>query len=269
VPLTVAQLGFQSAGNYCNNTPKPATCTITPFTDAPVWVTAPQTFDGVNYVAGTLRGNSLPGVPAPTRDTSGAYGWFVPTVPVRSMDLLFGPRDGLPNYQLFLAAAAPGTVISGTVTLGDQPAGTPIPPGTIATLEDSSGTPVPGIDDQPVTTPVAPDGTFTFQTEQRDDYEITITPPPGLDPPPPVVVPADTAEVTVPPIALTATPVPPPATTAPTTPVPTTAAPATTEPPSTLPATGADPWPVAAGAATLALVGLAITWSSRRRPRLP
>jgi hypothetical protein len=66
----------------------------------------------INYVPGTLRGNSLPGAPAPTRDTAAAYGWFRPTVPVLAMDFTFGPRAGAPSYQLWLAAPAPKAVIT-------------------------------------------------------------------------------------------------------------------------------------------------------------
>src|SRR6478736_5896686 len=115
-PLPLASLGFQSAGNYCTATPKPGACTSGPYTDAPVWVTAPETFDGISYVPGTLRGNSMPGAPAVTRDTAGAYGWFQPDPAVRSIRITFGIRDGFPTAQLWLASPAPKVVITGTVT---------------------------------------------------------------------------------------------------------------------------------------------------------
>jgi hypothetical protein len=281
--LTLAELGFQGAGNYCNNTPRPSACDIMPFTDVPVWVTAPETFDGIDYVPGTLRGNSLPGAPAPTLNTSGAYGWFKPTVPIMSMELLLGPRDGPTSVQLWMATPAPKATISGTVSLADESSGTPIPDGTTVTLNDSEGEPVPNIEDLPVTTPVTPDGTYTFETEQRDEYQIEVIPPPGYVPPAPVSVPAQAAQVTVPPIAFTAQPPPPttappttapttaapttaaPTTAAPTTAAPTTVAPTTSTPPPTIAATGVETTTLVLIGVLLAAVGSGVTALRSRR----
>lgn len=192
-PLDVAELGFQSAENYCTNVPKPGSCGPAPYTDAPVWVTAPETFDTVSYVPGTLRGNSLPGAPAATRDTSGAYGWFMPSVDIAVMEVLVGPRDGIPTVQLWLAAPAPKATITGTITV---PGETTVPDGTLVQLNNADGSPVLNAEDLPVTAPVAPDGSFVFETEQRpadDPYELLVIPPAGFIAPDPVLVVADTA----------------------------------------------------------------------------
>lgn len=194
--LTPAELGFQSAGNYCTNVPRPASCAAGPYTDQPVWVTAPETFDGVDYVPGTLRGNSLPGSPAAGLDTSGAYGWFKPTTDVAVIELLYGARAGFPVFQLWLASPAPKATITGTVELPGQTPGTPVPPDTLIQLNNGDGTPVLDAEDLPVQTPVNPDGTFTIETEQRpadDPYELVVIPPPGFTAPPPVIVIADSA----------------------------------------------------------------------------
>lgn len=65
-PLDVAQLGFQGVFNLCATAPRPSgLCSADP-TDVPAWL--PGT--------ATLRGN------AAAANTSGASGWFRPTVPV-------------------------------------------------------------------------------------------------------------------------------------------------------------------------------------------
>ncbi|HEX5859625.1 MAG TPA: hypothetical protein VFY91_16090 [Microbacterium sp.] len=194
-PLTLDQLGFQSVGNYCTNVPKPGSCAAAPYTDQPVWVIAPETFDGVLYQPGTLRGNSLPGAPAATRDTSGAYGWFAPTTDVAVIELLYGARDGFPLFQLWLASPAPKATITGTVTIPSQPEGTPVPENTVIQLNNGDGTPVLNAEDLPVQVPVAGDGSFSLETEQRPDepYELVVLPPAGFSALPPITVIADSA----------------------------------------------------------------------------
>lgn len=191
--LDIAELGFQSAGNSCTNVPRPGSCGAAPYSDAPVWVTAAETFDTVDYVPSTLRGNSLPGAPAVTRDTSGAYGWFLPSVDISVMEVLVGPRDGIPTVQLWLAAPAPKATIIGTITV---PGESVVPDGTIVQLNNADGSPVLDAEEQPVSTPVGPDGSFVFETEQRpadDPYELVVIPPAGYTAPEPVLVIADTA----------------------------------------------------------------------------
>lgn len=208
IPLTLPQLGFQTAGNFCIGSPRPSACSTPGLAfESPVWVTAPETFDGINYVPGTLRGNTLV-PPQTTLDSAGAYAWFAPTVPVRHIDLTFGLRAGIPNYSITLAAPAPKVVISGTVTIPDTPA---VPPGTTIELQNQDGTPVLDIEGNPVSSPVAPDGSYSIETEQRPSYLLDPVPPPGFQDPPPFSVPADTAVVTAPAVTLLPiAPVPPP-----------------------------------------------------------
>jgi hypothetical protein len=282
-PVTPAQLGFRGAGNYCTNVPKPSSCASGPFTDAPVWVTSPESFDGINYVPGTLRGNSLPGAPAASLDTAGAYGWFTPTVPIRSIEFMFGARDGFPIVQLWLAALAPTTTITGVVEIPDA-AGEPIPPATIQ-LNNEDSTPVLDIEDKPVVVPVGPDGRFDLETEQRGFYEIAVIAPPGYTAPDPVLVAADQPAVTAPPqtverIVTTPTPTPTPTLTQTPTPSPTptpsadpTSTPSSSPTPAALPATplaatgvSTEPWLIGAGVLlALGIVAFVVSRLGRRR----
>ena len=84
--LTGAELGWQGAFNYCENTPRPSACTRRPFTDMPTWHPATR----------TLSGN--------TADTDGAAGWFMPTKPVKSLTIDFDVLSGIPVGQLWIAA---------------------------------------------------------------------------------------------------------------------------------------------------------------------
>ncbi|AZS35463.1 hypothetical protein CVS47_00055 [Microbacterium lemovicicum] len=189
VPLPIADLGFRGAENYCGSSPRPGTCTTAPFTDAPVWVTAPEAFDGIDYVPGTLRGNSLPGAPAPSRDTSGAYGWFTPSAAVRAITLTLGVRDGAPTSQLWLAAPAPKVTVTGTVALAD---GT-VPEGTAVQIEDAAGTPLLDLQGEPVVVPVDADsGAFTAELEESaDGYQAQVLVPEGYAAPPPIAIPGE------------------------------------------------------------------------------
>jgi hypothetical protein len=148
----------------------------------------------ITYTPGTVYGN--------IKDTAGAYAWFMPTTAVRGIRLLYGALSGSPNYQLWLAQPAPTATITGQVALGGADASQPVPPGTNVELQSSDGTPVMAIDDAPVTVPVQPDGTYSIVTEQRDEYQLAVLPPAGFDPPPPIVVPALTANVTAPEIVV-------------------------------------------------------------------
>lgn len=84
--LTADQLGWQGAFNYCTGSPKPSSCGRSPGTDLPRWDPATS----------TLAGNVV--------DTSGASGWFKPTVPVKSLELVFSVQSGIPVGQLWIAA---------------------------------------------------------------------------------------------------------------------------------------------------------------------
>lgn len=195
-PLTVAQLGFESAGNSCIGSPRPSACSAPGLLfESPVWVTADELFDGVNYVPGTLRGNTLRSGTVTTLDSAGAYGWFRPTVPVRRIELMFGLRDGFPTYSLTMAAAAPKVTITGTIAVAD---GEDVPPGTEVILQNDDGTPVLDLVGEPVTAPVDPDGTYTIETEQRESYLLDPVVPAGFVDPPAFEVSADQAEVVAP-----------------------------------------------------------------------
>lgn len=201
IPLTVAELGFESAGNSCVGSPRPAACSAAglPF-ESPVWVTATETFDGIVYQPPTLRG-ALSSADTTTLDTAGAYGWFRPTVPVRSIDLTFGPRAGFPTYSLTLAAPAPKTTITGTIG--------PASAGTAIAVAEPDGTPLLDLVGEPLTIPVAPDGSYSFEGEQRDAYLFDLLPAPGFVDSPPFLVAADSAVVVAPPLTLTPVTAPP------------------------------------------------------------
>src|SRR6478735_7791308 len=72
-------------------------------------------------VTGQVLGNAA-GV-----DTSGASGWFRPTVPVTSLTVLFAQRTGFPVYQTWFASLARD--VSGVVDLVD---GDGAPTGVVA-----------------------------------------------------------------------------------------------------------------------------------------
>ncbi len=251
-------LGPQDTGgtpllNYCANaSPKPSSCTGPgPFTDAPWWLAtggkSPNPTDLGTYPAGSVVGNGV--------DTAGAYDWFLPSSAVHGIRLIYTPKSGFPIYQVWLAAGASPVTITGTVAIPDLPPTTPIPAGTTATLNHDDGTPVLAIDETPVTTPIAPNGTFQFTTEQEAAYVIGIDPPPGFTAPAPVRVVANAATASTGIIAL-----------APTAAVPTPTASPNPEP--ALAATGSNITPWAFGAGLIVLLGaLIVTIMQLRRLR--
>lgn len=87
--LTAAELGFKGSFNYCQGSPRPSACSR-PNTDEPTW----------NAGTATLVGSGT--------DTQGASGWFMPTVPVKSMTLTFSVQTGIPVGQLWMAATWTG-----------------------------------------------------------------------------------------------------------------------------------------------------------------
>lgn len=85
--LTAAQLGWKDAFNFCQATPRPSSCTHpSTFGDVPRW--DPATSDLIGNVA----------------DTDGASGWFMPSVPVKSLTLVSTVQSGIPAAQLWIAA---------------------------------------------------------------------------------------------------------------------------------------------------------------------
>ena len=164
-PLTASQLGVGGGVlNYCNNIPKPTGCGAgTSFTDALTWCPDPTAAAVcASYPAATLVGSGS--------DTSGAYGWFVPTVAVTSFVLDFHRQVFLPSYQLWLVAPAPAATVTGSLT------GAPI--GTGIALLDGAGVPIRDIEDEPLVMPVAPDGTYGLVTE-LGSYQLDVILPAG------------------------------------------------------------------------------------------
>jgi hypothetical protein len=148
-PVTATDLGWQSAFNYCRNTPRPPSCTGPgPFTDLPRWRPA----------TATLTGN--------VADTSGAAGWFRPMVPLTSLTLTFTAQAGIPSYQLWLAALP--VSISGRVGTDCGRPATPV----VLRLLAEDGSPVMAADGDPVTTTSAADGTFTFPGVTAGHYQV-------------------------------------------------------------------------------------------------
>ena len=197
--LPGSALGAQDTGgtpllNYCNNSPKPSSCGIGPFTDAPLWYPTGTTIGATTFTTPLVVGN--------VADTSGAYDWFLPSTAVRSLTFVFHVQSGFPIFQVWLAALATASTITGTVHPTD---GGPVPAGTAVDLEQSNGIPVLDIQGGPVDTPVNTDGTYSLSTEEGS-YELAFTVPPGEDPIAPVAVDATSPTATVAPVQLIAKP---------------------------------------------------------------
>lgn len=129
--LTGAELGWQGGFNYCVAAGSPS-CTGDA-DDIASW----------DPVSGEVAGNEA-GV-----DTSGAAGWFMPTVPISSLTIYFFQRSGFPVYQTWFASLARD--ISGTVTHADDG---PLAGATL-TLTDAEGMVV-------ATTTSSADGSYRF-----------------------------------------------------------------------------------------------------------
>lgn len=251
--LTGAELGAQDTGgtpllNYCNNSPKPSSCTgAGPFPDAPTWYPTGTTVGAVTYTNPVVVGSG--------GNTLGAYDWFLPTRPIASLTLRFSARLGVPNYQLWLAGPAPATVISGTIA---QPDGAPAPAGTSVALAAADGAPVLDIVGAPVIAPVDQSGAFSLPTEQGS-YRLEFVVPTGFDPIPTVSVDATSPTAALGTITLAPTAVAPP------TPIPAPAPAAAADP--ELANTGPDATTpaIAASAALALLAGLTLV----RRRRYP
>ncbi|MER5747648.1 carboxypeptidase regulatory-like domain-containing protein [Streptomyces sp. NPDC002225] len=196
-PLTTDQLGWQGAFNYCRSTPEPSECGAAGTdTDVPNWDPATS----------TLVGNGS--------DTTGASGWFQPTVPVSTITLTFTRQSGFPVYQLWTSSLS--SRIAGQVTAD---CGTPA--GLEVRLLDENGQPVLGADGQPVTTTTDDQGNYGFTDLAPGHYQVSTesdayTPPTSSRP-------ADTSDgnsVTDADLALTCQPVPTPSPTVSIPPVP-------------------------------------------------
>lgn len=255
-------LGAQDTGgtpllNYCNNTPKPSTCTQpAPYEDFPLFWQSGTT---ITTPAGTTT-YTTPVVEGHGGDSNGSYDWFLPSTDVRSITLIFTVKSGFPTYTVWLAAPAPVATITGTIVVPDE---NPVPAETTVLLEQPDGTPVLDIENNPVTTPIDPDGRFSIPTEQGR-YRLEFDVPDGFDPIPPIEVDATSATVDLGEIALE------PAATDPDPTDPTDPGDGETGGQSAdrLPPTGFDP-AISMGLSALALVGgaAALLTSARLRRR--
>lgn len=173
-PIAPADLGAQAPENYCNNTPNPSSCGPGPHTDVPTW----------DEPSSSLVGSGF--------DSKGAYGWFQPAADVRTLVLTYSGILGIPTYQLWFAAPAAATTITGTLA---TPSGPP-PAGTTLALHNGDGSEVFDIEEKPVIVPLAPDGSFSIVTEQGA-YQLAVTVPEGFAAIAPIAVDATTAAVSI------------------------------------------------------------------------
>ncbi|MFF2273451.1 hypothetical protein ACFVTX_14325 [Agromyces sp. NPDC058136] len=251
-PLPIEALGAMTPANYCAaGSPKPSACAGPgPFDDVPRWVGTGTIDDfGITFTTGTVVGNF--------DDTSGAYLGFTPDPAVRRVELLYGAVNGSPSYQLWLAAAAAKTTITGTVVLDG---GAPVPPGTVVEIGDADGQPVLDVTGETLQVPVGEGGGFTVELPQAEEYTLVVVPPAGYTPPAPVVVDGSQAEVAVPPIAVVPVVVVPSTPPAPGSPAP--------APAGQLAESGADASPSVALAAGAVVIGAAaMLFAATRRRR--
>ncbi len=192
VAVPSSALGAQDTGgtpllNYCNNVPRPSSCVGPgPFTDHPSWLASGGVVNGTAYPPGTVLGNGT--------DSYGSYDWFLPDATVASITLEFHQIAGSPIYQLWLAALAPVSSISGSiVTPGTTD---PVPAGTGIALQQPDGTPVLDIEEHPVVAPVDPSGAFALDTE-AGDYQLSVVAPAGYTAPAPIAITAGAGAVNV------------------------------------------------------------------------
>jgi LPXTG-motif cell wall-anchored protein len=95
VAVTAAELGYTDSFNYASGA------------DLPTW----------NAGTSTLIGN--------VADTSGASGWFSPTVPLVTITFTSTTLSGSPDYQVWMAALIPVPATTTTTTTTTTPATTP------------------------------------------------------------------------------------------------------------------------------------------------
>jgi cell division septation protein DedD len=128
-PVPVAGLGFQSVFNFCDASPRSSTCSsqTMPY-DLPSWQPA--------TTSGLLIGNAL------ASDTTGASGWFQPTVPLKTLTFVYTARSGFPVYQTWFAAL-PGvgtTTSTSTSTTSTSTSSTSTSTSTTSTSTTSTST---------------------------------------------------------------------------------------------------------------------------------
>jgi len=141
-PIATSDLGFQSAFNFCDiPSPKPSTCSGVVVFDAPTWV------PGVN--GGVLQGN--------VNDSVGAAGWFMPSLPIRTLTITSTNLSGIPTASLWIASNL--RVIGGKVTEPEVPPA----PTTTTTLAPTTTT------SSTTTTTITPTTTTTIAPTPTPD----------------------------------------------------------------------------------------------------
>jgi len=111
VAVTAAELGYTDSFNYANGS------------DVPTW----------NAGTSTLIGN--------TAETSGASGWFSPTVPLETITFTSATLMGSPEYQVWMAALIPFPVTTTTTTTTIPSTTTTILSVTTTTIATTTTTP--------------------------------------------------------------------------------------------------------------------------------
>ncbi|KQX74081.1 hypothetical protein ASD10_02145 [Aeromicrobium sp. Root472D3] len=147
---TTADLGFRSAFNLCDTTPRPSSvCSDTGRPkDVPTWDPA----------TATLRGNDA------AVDSDGATGWFEPTTSLRTLTFTFTRRAGLPILQTWFAVTKQD--VSGTVAVTT---GTCSLASATVSLVDASGAVV-------ATRSVDASGTYAFDgVAASDGYRVALS----------------------------------------------------------------------------------------------
>jgi uncharacterized repeat protein (TIGR01451 family) len=160
--VPVQDLGFAGVFNYCDASPRSSACS---------GVSAPFDLPGWDPATATLTGN------AAATDTTGAAGWFQPTVPIKTLTFTYRWRSGFPVYQTWFATQT--RTVSGTVT-GDG-AGLA---GVSVEIVDSAGTVV-------TTTTTAADGSYAANNLAPGSYTVRVVTPGGYVPVGPTERPAN------------------------------------------------------------------------------
>jgi hypothetical protein len=111
VAVTAAELGYTDSFNYANGS------------DVPTW----------NAGTSTLIGN--------TAETSGASGWFSPTVPLVTITFTSTTLSGSPDYRVWMAALIPVPVTTTTTTTTIPSTTTTILSVTTTTIATTTTTP--------------------------------------------------------------------------------------------------------------------------------
>ena len=155
LPVAIADLGFEGVFNFCDiPSPRPSACSgVTAPFDLPTWDPA----------TGILSGNRA------ARDTTGASGWFQPTLPLHTLTLVFTRHSGFPVYSTGFATLI--RAVSGAVTVDGT---TPLAGVQLDIL--GPGGAVVG------TVSTGADGTYSLDGLAPGDYSVRAATPAGYQP---------------------------------------------------------------------------------------